>query len=96
MSRCADADTYRFVFTFQESDNYTLETTLSPLTASKRLQLFDIAETDTFLFTFTGYYFYKIHQTTSNNVVETGLAFVYDDEVEAPAHINTQTPLVYG
>lgn len=92
---CEDALEFLFKFTSEDSADLVYEITLSPINASERLQVFELTEGVDIDFAVEGYYSYEIYQTTSNNLVETGLLRVEGATEEPQTITNAKNPQVY-
>ena len=92
---CEEAMEFKFVFTSENSKDVTYEITLTPLNVSERLQVFELDEPTDIDFALEGYYSYEVYQTTSNNLVETGLIRVEGASETTQQLTNTKNPQVY-
>jgi hypothetical protein len=82
LSICGEPTEYRMEFKSENSPDIFLSLVKSPINLSNRLQIFEIEEGQDISFDIEGYYSYEVYQTTSNNLVETGLL-----KVEGPSTV---------
>lgn len=95
LSICDEPAEYRMVFTSENSPAISYELVKTPINTGKRLQIFEIDEPTEVDFQLEGYYSYEIYQTTSNNLVETGLIMVEGPEEVIPTVTQSSNPQVY-
>lgn len=92
---CDEDFEYRMVFVSENSNDIELELIKTPINASDRLDVFEIDEPNEIDFPTLGYYSYSIYQTTSNNLVETGLLRVEGPTLENTTVTASKNPRVY-
>lgn len=105
LSIATDPEEYRFDFVSENSKDVSRSVTLTPVSSTVRLQVFEIWEPvppaqkplpPSLEFPLTGYYNYEVYQTASNNLVEVGLLKVVGEDEVIQEYIEQGNSQVYG
>jgi len=95
LANCDEPFEYRMVFTSENSKDVELTLIKTPISSSDRLDVFEIDEPNEIDFPLEGYYHYNIYQTTSDNLVETGILKVEGADEQAATVNTSKTKRVY-
>jgi hypothetical protein len=85
---------YVFSFVSENSPSVEVSMTREPDNAGQRLQIFEITEGDDITFPLEGFYSFEVKQSTSGNLVETGLLLVEGEETSFIT-ASSANPVVY-
>lgn len=95
LSICDEPFEYKLIFTSENTKDIQLPIVKTPISSTPRLDVFELDEPNEIDFPVDGYYSYEIFQTTSGNLVETGILKVIGEEEESTRVNTIKTRRVY-